>query len=80
MLFVWDWPRFLLHLPLGVITPLLALTHPKWGIVFAVLFLGTCLLYQLVENWRDAYIDIQGIIAGIPLGALLVYSIGLLGG
>lgn len=57
---------------MGVIAPLLVLTHPEpvIGATFAILFLVANLVYQ-VHQGKSAP-DIQGIIAGIPAGCVIV--------
>lgn len=62
-------------MPLGVITSLLALTHPEpmIGATFASLFLVANLVYQ-VHQGKSAP-DIQGIIAGIPAGCVIVWLV-----
>ena len=66
--------RFWMHTPLGVIAPLLALTHPDYGWVFCISFLAANLAYQIVQGGTP-HRDIQGIIGGIPIGCLILWLI-----
>lgn len=70
---IYSQKRFWMHTPLGVIAPLLALTHNEFGGVFCGCFLVANLVYQ-VHQGKSAP-DIQGIIAGIPIGALIVWLV-----
>lgn len=71
---IWNWGRFLMHVPAGLIAPLLVLTHNRWGGIFCIIFIATFLIYEVVEG-GDPHIDIQGMIAGIPIGALIVWMV-----
>ena len=75
---IWDQRRFWMHFPLGVIAPTLSLAHPEpvIGAGFTLGFLVTCLVYQWSEG-NKPWIDIQGIIAGLPVGCLIVWGVSL---
>ena len=66
--------RFWIHTPLGVIAPLLALTHPDYGGLYFIGFLIANLAYQLAQGGKP-HRDIQGIIGGIPIGCLIVWLV-----
>ena len=69
--------RFWMHTPLGVIAPLLALTHNEFGGVFCGGVLFATLVYQVVQGGKP-HRDIQGIIGGIPPGCLIAWLIQML--
>ena len=75
---IYSQKRFWMHMPLGVITSLLVLTHPEpvIGATLASLFLLANLVYQ-VHLGKSAP-DIQGIIAGRPPGASIVWLVQML--
>ena len=66
-----DWSSFFLPLPIGIIAALLLLTH-EHGWSLALCFIAMFIVYEVTQN-ENAWIDIQGAIAGIPIGALIVW-------
>ena len=73
---IYSQKRFWMHTPLGVIAPLLVLTHDEFGGVFCGGFLLATLVYQVVQGGKP-HVDIQGIIGGIPIGCTAVYIVRL---
>jgi hypothetical protein len=71
--------RFWIHFPVGMIAPLLVLTHSQ-GWAFCLGYLVLFVVYEVIEDWRCrdlGYTDVQGGIAGIAAGGLVVYLISL---
>ena len=68
-----DWSTFFLHLPIGIIAALLLLTHEQ-GWSLALCFIAMFIVYEVTQN-ENAWIDIQGAIAGIPIGGLFLWLI-----
>ena len=68
-----DWSTFFLHLPIGIIAALLLCCH-KEGWALALCFIAMFIVYEVTQN-ENAWIDIQGAIAGIPIGALIVWAL-----
>lgn len=74
--------RFWIHVPVCMVAPLLILADPNpiigvsyfWGYLF--LFA----VYEIIEDWRChdlGYTDVQGGIAGVAAGSVIVYLIKL---
>ncbi|MCK9526968.1 MAG: hypothetical protein M0R49_13705 [Limnochordia bacterium] len=82
---VFSWPRFLMHLPIGVLVAVIALSgiwtgYFATGIACAVLTVVGFFVYEITEDWRirdHAYIDLAGLNAGmwIVFGIYLVWSV-----
>ena len=66
---IWDWYRFLLHVPLGIAVYQVAKKRPMAALSLTILFIA----YELSEDEHiqdHAYKDLQGAIGGLILNML----------
>lgn len=69
-----QWKRILIHIPIGIIAPLL-------GVVFGACFLVMFLAYQCIQEYQNkgkSHIDIAGAMVGLPIGCLILWLITLI--
>lgn len=65
--------RVLLHLPLGLLTCLLGYAYWWLALIFAAGFI----IYELNQDWNDAYKDIKGWLWGIGIGGSVMFGLKL---
>jgi len=74
----WTWPewkRILQHSPIGIMA-FLFLLLPVGGTTAMALWTGIFVVYQAVQEYNrrgNSHVDIAGVIAGYPIGALLLW-------